>query len=49
MNSISLTLGPERTRSELLPYLLEMLDDDEEVLVALSETLGNLLENSGGA
>jgi serine/threonine-protein phosphatase 2A regulatory subunit A len=27
---------------------LELLEDDEEVLVALSETIGNLLDHVGG-
>jgi len=42
-------LGPERTRNELLPYIMELLEDDEEVLMALAETLGNLLDMVGGA
>jgi serine/threonine-protein phosphatase 2A regulatory subunit A len=33
--SIAQALGPERTRSELLPYLLELVDDDDNVLLAL--------------
>lgn len=48
LSVISTALGPERTRSELLPYVLELLEDDEEVLVTFSETLGNLLEYVGG-
>lgn len=42
-------MGPERSRNELLPYILELLEDDEEVLLALSETMGNLLDLVGGA
>lgn len=48
LSTISVALGPERTRSELLPYILEMLDDDEEVLAALAKTLGSILNNCGG-
>lgn len=48
LSTISLALGPDRTRSELLPYVLELLEDDEEVLVAFAETLGNLLDHAGG-
>ena len=43
LNTISVALGPERTRNELLPYILELLDDDEEVLAALAKTLGSFL------
>lgn len=43
LGTIAVALGPERTRNELLPYILELLDDDEEVLLALAETLGSLL------
>jgi serine/threonine-protein phosphatase 2A regulatory subunit A len=31
-----------------LPYVIELLEDDEEVLIHLSETLGNLLDCVGG-
>jgi hypothetical protein len=29
-------LGKERTRNELLPYLLELMDDDEEILLEIA-------------
>lgn len=48
LNTISVALGPERTRNELLPYILELLDDDEEVLAALAKTLGSFLNQCGG-
>jgi serine/threonine-protein phosphatase 2A regulatory subunit A len=42
-------LGKERTRSELLPYILELMDDDEEVLMELADNLnGSFLEYVGG-
>jgi serine/threonine-protein phosphatase 2A regulatory subunit A len=44
LSTISIALGPERTRNELLPYILDLLEDEEEVLVVLSETLGNMLD-----
>jgi serine/threonine-protein phosphatase 2A regulatory subunit A len=47
--SIAATLGPERTRSELLPFLGECTDDEDEVLLALAEQLGRLFEAVGGA
>ena len=48
LGTIAIALGPERTRNELLPYILELLEDDEEVLLALSESIGNLLDHVGG-
>jgi serine/threonine-protein phosphatase 2A regulatory subunit A len=48
LSTISIALGPERTRNELLPYILELLEDDEEVLINLAESLGSLLSCSGG-
>ena len=48
LGTIAIALGPERTRNELLPYILELLEDDEEVLLALSESIGNLLDYVGG-
>lgn len=37
LNTVAVALGPERTRLELLPYILELMDDDEEVLLTLAE------------
>lgn len=48
LNTIAVALGPERTRDELLPYVLEMLEDDEVVLIALCETLGTMMDCVGG-
>ena len=45
--NICLCLGPERTRNEFLPYLAELLDDEEEVMIHLSEALGNMLDIVG--
>eukprot|EP00731_Ephydatia_muelleri_P009439 Em0005g25a len=41
LSTIALALGEERTRSELLPFLTDTLDDDDEVLWALAEQLGD--------
>ncbi len=39
----------ERCRNELLPYILDLMDDDEEILVEMSAKLdGNFLEYVGG-
>jgi len=48
LQTISVALGQERTRTELLPYILELIDDEEEVLIALCETLSTLLDCAGG-
>jgi serine/threonine-protein phosphatase 2A regulatory subunit A len=45
---IARTLGPERTRSELVPYVTEYLDIDDEVLRVLAQNLGRMLEAVGG-
>lgn len=46
---IAEALGPHRTRSELLPYVYEFIDDEDEVLVVLAETLASFLPYVGGA
>jgi len=40
---ISKALGEERTRSELIPYITQMIDDDDEVLLVLIEEIYRLL------
>lgn len=39
---ISKALGYERTRDELIPYLTQMIDDDDEVLLVLIEEIFRL-------
>jgi hypothetical protein len=49
--TIATALGPERTRDELVPYLNEMAaehEDEDEVLLAMAEELGKLIEHVGG-
>lgn len=36
-----MALGEERTRTELIPFLTETIYDEDEVLLALAEQLGN--------
>lgn len=48
LRTIALALGPERTRNELLPFLQNSLDEEDEVLAALSEEIGEILEHIGG-
>lgn len=43
LETIAIAIGEERTREELVPYVAELLDDDnEEVLVAIAGKLGDL-------
>ena len=39
LSTIATALGKERTRNELLPYIMDLMDDDEEILIELSLTL----------
>lgn len=43
LDTIAIALGPERTRKELLPFLNDVAqDDEEEVFAVLANKLGNL-------
>ena len=48
LSLIATALGPERTRDELVPFISETVYDDDEVLLALAERLGNLIQEVGG-
>lgn len=48
LSTIALALGPDRSREELVPFLMESLDDEDEVLLALAEELGGFTEYIGG-
>ena len=56
LDLIASTIGPERTKNELIPFIqgkrnynLELLDDDDEVLIELVESLSkNFIELVGG-
>ncbi|KAH7819998.1 putative protein phosphatase 2A regulatory subunit A [Monocercomonoides exilis] len=48
LSLIADTIGPERTRNELLPYLIDCFNDDDEVLVAYGEEIGKLVPQVGG-
>jgi serine/threonine-protein phosphatase 2A regulatory subunit A len=48
LSTIALALGPERTRDELIPFLQDQLDDEDEVLLVLAEELGGFSEYVGG-
>ncbi|KAH8377699.1 hypothetical protein KR093_006668, partial [Drosophila rubida] len=48
LSTIALALGEERTRSELIPFLTETIYDEDEVLLALADQLGNFTSLVGG-
>ncbi|KND03739.1 protein phosphatase 2A structural subunit TPD3 [Spizellomyces punctatus DAOM BR117] len=48
LSTIALALGPERTREELIPFLEDSIDDEDEVLLALADELGNFVDYLGG-
>ena len=48
LSTIALALGPQRTRDELLPFLSDGVDDDDEVLEAIAISLGKLVPYVGG-
>ncbi|KAI9276001.1 armadillo-type protein [Sporodiniella umbellata] len=49
LSTIALALGPQKTREELVPFLSEGIDDEDEVLLAVAEELGNFGELVGGS
>lgn len=48
LSTIALALGVERTRSELIPFLTETIYDEDEVLLAMAEQLGQFVDRVGG-
>lgn len=48
LSTIALALGEERTRRELIPFVSESSDDEDEVLLALAEELGRFIPYVGG-
>ena len=49
LGSIARALGPERTRDELIPFISEALDDEDEVLQVIAEKLRDLIDLVGGS
>lgn len=41
LNEISQALGSQRTRNELIPYLCEFIDDDDEILIVICDWLSH--------
>lgn len=48
LGTIAMALGEERTRVELIPFLGESTDDEDEVLLAQAEQLGAFVPYVGG-
>lgn len=48
LGTIALALGEERTRTELIPFLSESNDDEDEVLLAMADELGAFVPYVGG-
>jgi serine/threonine-protein phosphatase 2A regulatory subunit A len=49
LTTIALALGPQRTRNELLPFLMEYSDqDNDEALAAIGAQLGDFVDLVGG-
>ena len=46
--TIALALGEDRTRNELIPFLSESNDDEDEVLLAMADELGAFVPYVGG-
>jgi serine/threonine-protein phosphatase 2A regulatory subunit A len=45
---ITQTLGPDRTKNELIPFLTDYLDDSDEVLRVFANALGTMIPEVGG-
>lgn len=48
LSTIAVALGAERTRCELVPFLNDSIDDEDEVLLAMAEELGKFVPYVGG-
>ncbi|CAG0921344.1 unnamed protein product [Notodromas monacha] len=48
LSTIAFALGTDRTRTELIPFLTDTIYDEDEVLLALAEQLGQFTAMVGG-
>jgi len=48
LETIAIGLGEERTKNELIPFLTESTDDEDDVLVAMAEHISSLIKHVGG-
>ena len=44
---IASTIGPDRTKNELVPFINELLDDEDEVLLEIAESFIVLIDLVG--
>lgn len=49
LDKIASALGPARTRDELIPFITNSIDDEEEVLFSIAGKLSDLVSYVGGA
>ena len=49
LSTIALALGVKRTRNELIPFLTDIIYDDDEILLAIADNLGNFTPLVGGS
>lgn len=45
---VASALGPERCRKELIPFLCQSVDDEDEVLLSIAHELGSFVDLVGG-
>ncbi|KAI7868704.1 armadillo-type protein [Spinellus fusiger] len=48
LGTIAMALGPHRTRDELIPFLNDSIDDEDEVLLAVADELAKFTDYIGG-
>ena len=48
LQKVAAALGQRRTREELLPFLCDCCDDDDEVLLQLTDQLATMIPLVGG-
>lgn len=48
LRMVAAAMGPERARSELLPFLDEHMEEEDEVLLAMADELGRCVDFIGG-
>lgn len=48
LEMVAATLGHQRTRDELVPFLSDGVDDEDEVLAAIATSIGKLVPHVGG-
>jgi len=48
LETVAAALGEQRTRDELVPFLTDGVDDEDEVLMAIASSLGKLVDHVGG-